>query len=111
MTKPGTIRWKRVPSKNFLRASDANEAVVHGESFASSVNANVPRFVRVVTVYVFAGSSGGIVTCLPVPGHAPVAPGCACGGDAVGVVGPAPPPPPPQPARSAAAAIVSGSRA
>ena len=36
ITKPGTIRWKIVPSKNPLRASCSNDATVCGESFTSS---------------------------------------------------------------------------
>src|SRR3954467_996483 len=96
MTNPGTIRWKRVPSKNFLRASEANEAVVHGESLTSSVNTNVPRFVRVVTVYVFAGSRRGSFTGFPVTGQVPAALGRVAGGGACVVVGsafePVPPP-------------------
>src|SRR4051794_38415155 len=111
ITKPGTIRWKRVPSKNFLRTSDANEAVVQGESFTSSVNANVPRFVFVVTVYVFAGSSRGSFTGLPLTGQLPAALGRVVGGGASVVVGSALWPPPPQPASAAAATTISGSPA
>src|SRR6266487_237703 len=108
MTKPGTIRWKRVPSKNFLRTSAANDADVHGESSRSSVKAKSPRFVRAVTVYVFVGSSGGMLTRFPVTGQAPVAPGGACGGETVRVWVTAPLlPPPPQPARATSAAAAS----
>src|SRR6266542_2093526 len=110
MTKPGTIRWKRVPSKNFLRTSAANDADVHGEFSRSSVKAKTPRFVRAVTVYVFVGSSGGMLTCFPVTGQAPVAPGRASGGETVPVwVAALLFPPPPQPARTTSAA--SDSRA
>src|SRR6266511_2718161 len=112
MTKPGTIRWKRVPSKNFLRTSAANDADVHGESSRSRVKAKTPRFVRAVTVYVFVGSSGGMLTCFPVTGQAPVAPGRASGGETVRVwVAARLLPPPTQPAKDKSAATTSGSRA
>jgi hypothetical protein len=50
MTKPGTMRWKIVPSKNPFSTREANDAVVFGESFTSSENAKVPWFVFRVTV-------------------------------------------------------------
>src|SRR5437016_3860755 len=108
MTKPGTIRWKRVPSKNFLRTSAANDAVVHGESLTSSAKAKTPRFVWAVTVYVFVGSSAGMLTRLPVTGQAPIAPDRASGGEAVRVwVTARLLPPPPQPAKAATAATAA----
>jgi hypothetical protein len=50
MTKPGTIRWNVVPSKNRFRTSAANDEVVHRESARSSRMSKVPKFVRTSTV-------------------------------------------------------------
>ena len=44
------IRWKTVPSKYFLRTSAANEAVVCGDAFWSSLTVNVPSLVWNSTV-------------------------------------------------------------
>src|SRR6266849_7498580 len=69
MTKPGTIRWKRVPSKKRFRTSAANDEVVQGELFTSRRMSKLPKFVRTSTVYAFDLSSSGNVTCLPLMGH------------------------------------------
>src|SRR5439155_27213092 len=66
MTKPGTIRWKIVPSKKCFRTSDAYDDVVQGESWTSRRKANCPKFVSTSTVCVFFGSSSGNVTWAPV---------------------------------------------
>src|SRR5438046_1427976 len=69
ITNPGTMRWKIVPSKKCLRTRDANDDVVHGESWTSSRNANSPRFVSTSTSCGVFGSSKGKVTCAPVVGQ------------------------------------------
>ena len=46
MTKPGTIRWKTVPSKKPASASETSDAVVFGACFGSSVIVKLPQFVR-----------------------------------------------------------------
>jgi hypothetical protein len=45
ITKPGTMRWKIVWSKNPARASEASEAVAFGEVFWSSRIVNEPQLV------------------------------------------------------------------
>ena len=52
-TKPGTIRWKVSPSKNFLRASDAKADEVLDARLTSSVILNVPHEVATVATHVF----------------------------------------------------------
>ena len=47
--KPGTIRWKIVPSKKPLRTRAANEAVTLGEVFWSSMIVKSPSLVFIST--------------------------------------------------------------
>ena len=49
ITKPGTMRWKTVPSKKPLRASDTNDAAVFGEVFWSSRMVKAPQLVWIST--------------------------------------------------------------
>src|SRR5918994_7795796 len=65
ITKPGTIRWKNVPSKKSFSASATNDATAFGEAFGSSVIVNVPQLVSTTTLYVFVSlrSAVGAFSC------------------------------------------------
>src|SRR5262245_10351665 len=81
MTKPGTMRWKIVPSKNPESASETSDAVACGDVRGASRTANEPQLVRNVSVQrlaassrragavSFAGERGfGVATCAHDPG-------------------------------------------
>src|SRR4051812_34372277 len=57
MTKPATMRWNVVPSKNFLSARYLNEPPVFGASFGSSVISKSPQLVETAATYVVPGLS------------------------------------------------------
>ena len=95
MTKPGTIRWKIVPSKNFFRTSAAKDDVVHGESFTSRLIVNEPRLVTTSNRMRSTGRNNENVTSLPLVRQGLFVACLAF--------------PPPQPA-STSAARISGSR-
>src|SRR5580765_3676841 len=65
MTKPGTMRWKIVPSKKPRRTSEAKDDVTHGESLTSRLKLKRPRFVITPTECGRLGPSSGNVTSRP----------------------------------------------
>src|SRR3954451_24396839 len=65
MTNPGTIRWKKVPSKKPLLASATSEPHAFGDCLGSSATLKSPQLVLKVSVTLALGSSGEGFFCLP----------------------------------------------